>query len=208
MATEDIAKTAFQTHKDLYEFLVMPFGLTNTSTTIQSIMNDVLRPFLQQGVLVFFDDILIYSQLISIIYKSCSRYCVSTSFLLRPSMHLGSGGLLGPCGFSCWGCHGQYQGTGRCRLAMSLFCSGVAWVSRFGRLLPALHPGLWQNSSPAHKTTQERRFLLFNQRQQTLVLPDFNALFVVECDAFSIGIGVALHQHGGPITFFSRPIPP
>ncbi|KAM0996965.1 hypothetical protein ACFX2C_006906 [Malus domestica] len=170
MQPGDIEKTAFRTHEGHYEFLVMPFGLTNAPTTFQSLMNDVFKPHLRKFVLVFFDDILIYSKIweahlahLKVVFEVIQNWLAQKTVKeLR--------GFLGLTGY--------YR----------------KFVPGYGKICQPLYHLTKKDGFHWTAETQQAfdKLKLAMISPQVLALPDFSKPFKVECDASGCGIGAVL----------------
>ena len=86
MKEYDIRKTAFITHQGHYEFRVMPFGLCNTLSMFQATINKLFQPFLCRFIIVFFDDVLVYSETMAdhlVHLESAFKLLLSGKFSLK-----------------------------------------------------------------------------------------------------------------------------
>jgi hypothetical protein len=227
MHPADIEKTAFRTHDDLYEFLVMPFGLTNAPATFQALMNDVLRPFLRPFVLVFFDDILVFSSS----WAEHLRHLREVLAVMRANkLYL----KRSKCSFgeSSVAYLGHVVSGNGVTMDVSKVQAVTEWprprsiralrgflglagyyhrfIKEFGTITAPL-TSLLKRDAFQWSEEAETAFLVLKKALTTapiLALSDFTKTFIVECDASGSGIGVVLHQADGAIAFFSRALPP
>lgn len=220
---EDESKTAFNTHDGHYEFLVMPFGHTNSPSTFQSLMNSVFRPYLRKFVLVFFDDILIYSP----DWETHLEHIQVVFHLLREHQLVAK---RSKClfGHTCIGYLGHIvsqQGAQvdpdkikaiqlwpipRTVKAVRSFLGLAGYYRRFilhfpaiaGPLTDLLRTDAFQWTPLAHTAFEHLKQLL--SESPILALPDFSKPFVVETDASGTGIGAIISQGGYPIAYYSH----
>ncbi|WVZ94364.1 hypothetical protein U9M48_040263 [Paspalum notatum var. saurae] len=227
MHVADIEKTTFRTHHGHFEFLMMLFGLTNAPTTFQALMNDVLRPFLRRFVLVFFDDILIYSESWSAhlqhIKAVLDTLRAHSLFVKRTKCSFGAE-LVAYLGHvvsansvamdmdkveavASWPRPRSAHGL---RGFLGLAGYYRKFIQDFGLIVAPLiallrkDAFLWSPEAEAAFETLKRAL----STAPVLQLPDFTKPFIVECDASGTGFGAVLHQGAGPLAYVSRPFTP
>ncbi|GJY35727.1 putative reverse transcriptase domain-containing protein [Tanacetum coccineum] len=176
---EDIPKTAFRTRYGHYEFQVMPFGLTNAPAVFMDLMNRVCKPFLDKFVIVFIDDILIYSRN----KKEHEEHLKAILELLKKEELYAK---FSKCEF--WIPKVQF-------LKHVIDSQGI-------HVDPAKIESIKYWASP--KSPMEIRQFLGLVGAPILALPDGSKDFIAYCDASIKGLGVVLMQRDKVIAYASR----
>ncbi|XP_047084691.1 uncharacterized protein LOC124695934, partial [Lolium rigidum] len=194
MAIGDEWKTAFKTKLGLYEWLVMPFGLSNAPSTFMRLMNHILRPLIGKSVVVYFDDILIYS-------KSLEDHVQHVREVLCILRHEKLYANLPKCTFA------------QNKLVFLGFVVSANGIEVDSSKVEAIHnwptpTNVGQKNVPfVWGKAQQNAFDELKKRlteAPLLVLPNFAKTFEIECDASGLGIGGVLMQEGKPVAYSSE----
>lgn len=224
---DDEWKTTFKTNEGLFEWLVMPFGLSNALSSFMRLMNQVLLPFLNKLVVVYFDDILIYSRskhdhmhhlrlvfstlhdnALVINLKKCLFLTDEISFL---GFIIGNNTVqMDPRkiqAISNWPLPTSVKDI-QCFLSLASFYR--KFIRNFSTFVTPLTDCL-KKGKFAWGTFQTDSFRLIQNKlieHPVLALPDFSQPFEVSVDASGIDIRAVLSQNNHPIEYFSEKLSP
>ncbi|GBG85797.1 hypothetical protein CBR_g40606 [Chara braunii] len=230
MAEGDVHKTAFKTRYATYEYLVMPFGLCNAPGTFQIEMHRILRPYLDRFVVVYLDDILVFSrsveehaQHLALVLQALheAQYKINrekSSFGVTSVTYLGhviSGEGLAPkapkiAAFQDWP---QPTTVRDVRSFLGLASYYRKFVKNFSAIAAPLTDLAKKDTHFLWTSDCQQAFTRLKEalmRAPVLKLPDPTLPFVLTTDASQYGVGAVLQQDGGhglqPVEYMSKKI--
>ncbi|KAJ9532015.1 hypothetical protein QJQ45_003724 [Haematococcus lacustris] len=225
---EDVHKSAFRTPYGHYQFKVLSFGLTNAPATFQAVMNDIFRDYLNDFVVVYLDDILVFSknkaehlkhlEIVFRILKEHELYAKLKKCEFEKSELKFLGHLVGVNGIRPDPAKIQsikdwppLNDVAAIRSFVGLATYFRMFIQGFAKLVEPLtnltkKDVTWCWDDKCEEAFQGVKHALSNA--PVLSLPDFNKEFQVLCDASVTGIGAVLMQDKHPIAYESRRLLP
>ncbi|KAJ9545394.1 hypothetical protein OSB04_025101 [Centaurea solstitialis] len=196
---EDIPKTAFRTRYGHYEFLVMSFGLTNAPAAFMDLMNRVCKPYLDKFVIVFIDDILIYSKTAEE-HGEHLRKCLGHVVTQE-------GIKVDPAKIEAIKDWESPKSPSEVRSFLGLAGYYRRFIERFSAIATPLTALTKKDVKFEWTSTCEYAFNNLKGKLTSapiLTLPNGTDGFVVYCDASKLGLGCVLMQDGKVIAYASR----
>ncbi|KAA0062172.1 reverse transcriptase [Cucumis melo var. makuwa] len=197
----DIAKTTFRTRYGHYEFRVMPFGLTNAPTVFMDLMNRIFHQFLDQFVIVFIDDILVYS----VDRESHEEHLRIVLLTLRDKQFKRS--YVDPQKVEAVVNWERRTSATEVRSFLGLAGYYRRFIEDFSQLVLPLTALTRKNAKFEWSDKCEQSFQELKKRLVTtpiLALPITGKDYVIYCDASRLGLGCVLMQDGNVIAYASR----
>ena len=224
----DIPKTAFTTRYGLYEYTVLPFGLTNAPASFMQLMNSVFMEYLDKFVIIFIDDILIFSEseeahanhlrLVLEKLREHQLYAKFTKceFWLKEVAFLGhvlsaKGIAVDPSKVQAVLTWEQPKSVTQVRSFLGLAGYYRRFIENFSKHAKPMTELLKKEKKFEWTPQCEESFLELKSRLTTapvLILPDIHKDFEIFCDASRQGLGCVLMQEGHVVAFASRQLRP
>ena len=218
-------KTAFKTREGLFEWMVMPFGLSNAPSTFMRVMNQALRPFIGKFVVVYFDDILIFSmtlddhmshlrEVLLVLRRDKLFATLKKCAFGSPQVHFlgyivsAEGLAVDPDKVSAIKSWPEPRTISEARSFHGLASFYRRFVPQFSAIM-ALFTNCIKDSNFSWTQAATSAFNIIKEKLSIapiLSLPDFTAVFELHSDASKTGIGAVLSQKNRPIAFFSEKI--